>query len=185
MTMLLGYGHIVDFFTAFDWWNCQPLSDAVEGAASCLGKPGQLYILYFREGGRANVQLTEHPYRGKWFNPRTGRWEGACQGSGPGWTTPPTPDNEDWVLWLERDDTLKDTTPPEVVSVLSGGKGERILVEFDERVESASATNPANYRIEPDVKVQRCRWRAVMARRRCSRSRVSKRIDATPSRSAA
>jgi len=154
MIMLIGYGHIVDFFTAFDWWNCQPLSDAVEGAASCLGKPGQLYILYFREGGRANVQLTEHPYRGRWFNPRTGRWEGACQGSGPGWTTPPTPHNEDCVLWLERDDTLKDTTPPEVVSVLSDGKGERILVEFDERVESASATNPANYRIEPDVKVQ-------------------------------
>ena len=155
MTMLLGHGHIMDFFTAFDWWNCQPLSEAVEGAASCLGKPGQLYILYFREGGRVNVQLTEHQYRGKWFNPRTGRWEGACQGSGPVWTTPPTPDNEDWVLWLERDDTLKDTTPPEVVSVLSGGKGERILVEFDERVESASATNPANYRIGPDVKVQK------------------------------
>ncbi|MBE7499438.1 MAG: DUF4038 domain-containing protein [Verrucomicrobiales bacterium] len=155
MTMLLGYGHMVDFFTAFDWWNCQPLSDAVEGAASCLGKPGQLYILYFREGGRDNVQLTEHQYRGKWFNPRTERWEGTCQGSGPGWTTPPTPDNEDWVLWLERDDTLKDTTPPEVVSVLSGGNGERILVAFDEQVESASATNPATYRIEPDVKVQR------------------------------
>ncbi|MHC1769742.1 MAG: DUF4038 domain-containing protein [Verrucomicrobiia bacterium] len=154
MTMLLGYGHMVDFFTAFDWWNCHPLSEAVEGAASCLGKPGQLYILYFREGGRANVQLTEHQYRGRWFNPRTGRWEGACQGSGPGWTTPRTPDNEDWVLWLERDDTLKDTTAPEVVSVLSAGKGERILVQFDERVESASATNPANYRIEPDVKVQ-------------------------------
>ena len=154
MTMLIGYGHMVDFFTAFDWWNCQPLSDAVEGAASCLGKPGQLYILYFREGGRANVQLTEHQYRGKWFNPRAARWEGACQGSGVGWTTPPTPDNQDWVLWLERDDTLKDTTPPKVVSALSGGKGHRIFVEFDEQMESASATNPAHYRIEPDVEVQ-------------------------------
>lgn len=155
MTMLIGYGHMVDFFTAFDWWNCRPLNETVEGPASCLGKPGQLVILYFRDGGRANVQLTEHQYRGKWFHPRTGRWMDACQGSGPDWTTPPTPDNEDWVLWLERDDTLRDTMPPDVVSVLTSGKGERILVEFDERVESASATNPDNYRIEPDVKVQK------------------------------
>ncbi len=154
MTMLLGYGHIVDFFTAFDWWNCQPLGEAVEGPASCLGKPGQLYILYFREGGRANVQLTDHQYRGRWFNPRTGRWEGACQGSSPGWTTPPTPDDNDWILWLERDDTLKDTTPPEIVSVVTSGQGDRILIAFDERPEVASATNPANYRIEPDVKIR-------------------------------
>ncbi len=31
MTMLIGYGHMVDFFTACDWWNCQPLSEAVQG----------------------------------------------------------------------------------------------------------------------------------------------------------
>jgi hypothetical protein len=155
MTMLLGYSHIVDFFTAFDWWNCRPLSEAVEGPASYLGKPGQLYILYFREGGRVNVRLTDHQYRGRWFNPRTGRWEGACQGSGPGWSTPPAPDNNDWVLRLERDDTLKDTTSPEIVSVVTGGHGDTILIEFDEPPETASATNPANYRIEPVAKIRK------------------------------
>ncbi|TVS20413.1 MAG: LamG domain-containing protein [Planctomycetaceae bacterium] len=31
MTMLIGYGHMVDFFTAFDGWNCQSLSEAVQG----------------------------------------------------------------------------------------------------------------------------------------------------------
>jgi len=154
MTMLLGYGHIVDFFTAFDWWNCRPLSEAVEGSASCLGKPGQLYILYFREGGRADVQLTDHQYRGKWFNPRAGRWEGVCQGSGPGWTTPGAPDDNDWVLWLERDDTLKDTTAPEIASVVAEGKGEKVLVEFNEQPQSSSATSLNNYRIEPAVKIQ-------------------------------
>ena len=154
MTMLLGYGHIVDFFTAFDWWNCRPLPEAVEGSASCLGKPGQLYILYFREGGRAGVQLTDQQYRGKWFNPRTGRWEGVCQGSGPGWTTPAAPDNNDWVLWLERDDTLKDTTAPEVVSVVAEGKGGKVLVEFNEQPEKASAINLGNYRIEPAIKIR-------------------------------
>lgn len=154
MTMLVGYGHIVDFFTAFDWWNCTPLGEAVKGAASCLGKPGELYILYFREGGRACVELTDHQYRGKWFNPRAGRWEGACQGSGPGWTTPPAPGDSDWVLWLERDDSLRDVTPPGIVSVVAGGKGERILVEFNERLDPESGGDRANYRIEPGVRIQ-------------------------------
>jgi hypothetical protein len=153
MTMLLGYGHIVDFFTAFDWWNCRPL-EAVEGSASCLGKPGQLYILYFREGGRATVQLTDDQYRGKWYNPRAGRWTGECQASGLGWTTPATPDDNDWVLWLEKDDTLRDQTAPEVVSVVAEGKGERILVEFGERPQQNSATDPRNYRIEPAVEIR-------------------------------
>ena len=155
MTMLLGYGHIVDFFTEFDWWNCRPLNDAVDGPACCLGKPGRLYILYFREGGRANVDLTDDQYRGKWYNPRSGHWEGVCQGSGPGWTTPPTPDNNDWVLWLEQDSTLKDRTPPEIVSTATDGKGEKVLLEFNELVGRASATDVGNYRFEPGVRIQR------------------------------
>jgi len=149
MTMLLGYGHIVE---AFDWWNCRPLPEAVEGSASCLGKPGQLYILYFREGGRAGVQLTDHQYRG--ITPRAGRWQGVCQGSGPGWVTPATRDGNDWVLWLERDDTLKDTAAPEVVSVVAEGKGGKVLVEFNEQPEKASATDPGNYRIEPAIEIR-------------------------------
>jgi len=154
MTMLIGYGHIVDFFTAFDWWNCEPLSKAVQGPASCLGKSGELYILYFPQGGRADVKLTDDQYRGRWYNPRTGNWEGTCQGSGPGWTTPPTPDDDDWVLWLQKDDTLQDKTRPEVVSVLTSGKGEKILVEFNEQPKERSATEPGNYRITPRVKIE-------------------------------
>ena len=154
MTMLIGYGHIVEFFTAFDWWNCRPLNEAVEGPASCLGKSGELYILYFREGGRADVKLTYDQYCGRWYNPRTGNWKGTCQGSGPGWTTPPTPDDNDWVLWLEKDETLRDESPPEVVAVLTGGKGEKILVEFNEQPKEPFATEPGNYRITPRVKIE-------------------------------
>ncbi|MBM4026536.1 MAG: hypothetical protein FJ280_14220, partial [Planctomycetes bacterium] len=153
MTMLIGYGHIVDFFTAFDWWNCTPLNESVEGPACCLGKPESLYILYFREGGRATVRLADHRYRGRWYNPRTGRWQGTCQASGPIWTTPATPDNEDWVLWLEKDDDLQDTVAPTVVSVAAGGGGRSVLVEFDELLNERSATDPARYTIRPGVSV--------------------------------
>lgn len=103
-----------------------------DGSACCLGKRGNLYILYFREGGRATVRLGDGCYRGKWYNPRSGQWEGVCQVSGPIWTTGATPDEEDWILWLEKDDVLKDTVAPGVVSVVTGGEGRKILVEFDE-----------------------------------------------------
>lgn len=154
MTMLLGYGHIVDFFTAFDWWNCEPLGEAIEGPASCLGKPGQLYILYFRDGGRATVRLSDDVYRGKWYNPRAGQWQGACQLSGPVCTTPAAPDGNDWVLRLEKDNDAKDATAPNVVSVVTGGDGRSILVEFDELPKEASATDTACYAIVPEIDIR-------------------------------
>ncbi len=152
--MLLGYGHIVDFFTAFDWWDCQPLPECVEGAASCLGKPGRLYVVYFREGGRATVRLTEDTYRGKWYNPRSGKWQGAPSLSGPVCTTPATPDENDWVLWLENAPDARDTTAPGVISVVPGGNGRTLLVDFDELPSESSATNPSRYAIQPDVAIE-------------------------------
>jgi hypothetical protein len=153
MTMLAGYGHIVEFFTAFDWYNCVPLAESVEGPACCLGQLGNLYILYFRDGGRATVHLTEDRFQGKWFNPRTGQWQGTCQASGPVWTTPPTPDQDDWVLWLEKNNAIADTSAPGIVSVVPGGDGQTLLVEFDELPDETSATNPACYAIQPAVAI--------------------------------
>ncbi len=155
MTMLVGFGHMVDFFTAFDWWNYQPHNEAVDGPACCLARPGQVYILYFREGGRATVRLTDDRYKGTWFNPRTGQWAGTCTASGPAWTTPPTPDGEDWVLQLEKDNAAKDDAPPEVISVVAGGNGQTVLVEFDELPDPATATDSRHYRIKPGVTIQR------------------------------
>ena len=153
MTMLTGYGHIVDFFTAFDWYDCVPLAKSVEGPACCLGKPGDLYILYFRAGGRATVHLTEDRFQGRWFNPRTGQWQGTYQASGPVWTTPPAPDDNDWVLWLEKNNAIGDTSAPGIVSVVPGGDGQSLLVEFDELPGETSATNPACYAIRPAVAI--------------------------------
>jgi Protein of unknown function (DUF4038)/Domain of unknown function (DUF5060)/Concanavalin A-like lectin/glucanases superfamily/Putative collagen-binding domain of a collagenase len=156
MTMLAGCGHIVDFFTAFDWWNCEPLNAAImEGSACCLGKPGNLYVLYFRAGGRATVRLSEDRYRGKWYNPRTGQWQGIGQVSGPVWATPPTPDANDWVLWLKKDNASKDTRAPEVISIATGRNGRRVLVDFDELPKETSVTNPACYAIRPETRIQK------------------------------
>jgi len=154
MTMLAGYGHIVDFFTAFDWYNCTPLAERVEGPACCLGKPGALYILYFRAGGRATLRLTEDCFQGKWFNPRTGQWQGRLQASGPVWTTPSTPDGDDWVLWLEKNNAIEDSSPPRIVSIVTGGDGQSLLVEFDELPDETSVTDSACFAIHPALAIK-------------------------------
>jgi len=49
--------------------------------------------------------------------------------------------------------TLNDITPPAVVSIRSRGENTRVVVSFSERVESSSASNPANYAISSEVAV--------------------------------
>jgi hypothetical protein len=153
MTMLEGYGHIVDFFTSLDWWNYKASNDMVEGAACCLAKVGKSYILYFREGGRATIRLTDDYYHGRWYNPRQGRFVQSVQASGPAWTTPETPDKADWVLWLEKDHSIEDKEEPEIVSVVTDGTGHKVMIEFNEMLDHVTAKDPANYRIEPGVRI--------------------------------
>ena len=38
-TMFLGYGHIVDFFTGFEWWKTNPHDELVDGGNYCLADP--------------------------------------------------------------------------------------------------------------------------------------------------
>jgi hypothetical protein len=69
MTMLDGYAHLVDFFTAFDWWRLEPHPDQGtqprhrferlgDGGAICLAEPGRRYIFYLPEGGNVTTGRT-------------------------------------------------------------------------------------------------------------------------------
>jgi hypothetical protein len=120
MTMLDGYGHLVDFFTAFDWWRLEPRSD-LAGGAMCLAEPGRRYVLYLPGGGNVTTGRTTvsgnvtsgvpftgvdgvEPgrYRASWYNPRTGEPTPLPDADFPGWSCPAAPDGGDWVLHLER-----------------------------------------------------------------------------------
>ncbi|MGB8477634.1 MAG: DUF4038 domain-containing protein [Acidobacteriaceae bacterium] len=46
MTMLLGYGHMVDFFTGFDWWKTNPDDQLVNKGNWCVAEPGKIYAVY-------------------------------------------------------------------------------------------------------------------------------------------
>lgn len=108
MVLLRGYGHIVDFFTGFDWWRTEPHDELVDGGAFCLADPGRLYAVYLPMGRAVKVQLAVGTYEARWYNPRSGkalplpRLKQAGKAGGPPWTSPEPPDHGDWALLLTR-----------------------------------------------------------------------------------
>jgi len=102
MTMLQGYGHMVDFFTSFEWWKTEPHDELVGPGGYCLAQPGQRYVVYLPHGGTTAVQIGEGTFRGSQFNPRNGEKVELPSAHGPVWNSPVLPDAEDWAFLLER-----------------------------------------------------------------------------------
>jgi hypothetical protein len=101
MTMFLGYGHIVDFFTSFDWWKTEPHDELVTTGDYCLAQPGRIYAVYLPEGGKVTVKLEPGRYRAEWFEAQTGDrvpLEGTI--SATSWTSPEPPGRNDWALLI-------------------------------------------------------------------------------------
>ncbi len=101
MTMFLGYGHMVDFFTSFDWWKTNPHDELVNNGNYCLADPGKTYVVYLPRAGSVAVQLQPGQYRAYWFSATTGEKLDLPDASGPVWTSPDAPDHNDWALLLQ------------------------------------------------------------------------------------
>ncbi len=56
MTMFLGYGHMVDFITSFEWWKTEPHDELVDNGNYCLAEPGRTYAVYLPKGGKRNCE---------------------------------------------------------------------------------------------------------------------------------
>lgn len=102
MTMLQGYAHMVDFFTSFEWWKTEPHDELVTKGTYCLANPGEIYVAYLPHGGKVSIRLQTGQYVGTWFNPSTGERRSLPRAVGPVWTSPATPDNNDWALLLRK-----------------------------------------------------------------------------------
>ncbi len=103
MTMFLGYGHIVDFLTSFDWWRTEPHDDLVDGGNYCLASAGDTYAVYLPNGGKVTVRLPPGDYRAQWFAAQTGEWVPIdALLAGGAWTSPEAPDKNDWALLIRR-----------------------------------------------------------------------------------
>jgi hypothetical protein len=100
MTMFLGYGHIADFITSFEWWKTDPHDELVNNGDYCLAEPGRTYAVYLPRGGQVTVQLQSGRYQGYWFSAMTGEKIDLPDVEGPSWTSPASPDRNDWALLL-------------------------------------------------------------------------------------
>lgn len=99
-TMFLGYGHMVDFFTSFEWWKTNPHDELVNHGNYCLADPGKIYVVYLPHGGSARVQLRPGRYQASWFSAMTGEVIELPEAAGPEWTSPEAPDTNDWALLI-------------------------------------------------------------------------------------
>ncbi len=102
MTMLQGYGHMVDFFTSFDWWKTDPHDELVNAGNYCLAKPGDIYAAYLPKGGAVTIRLLPGNYEAAWFSPITGEWFSPSPIAGTLWTSPAAPSANDWALLVRR-----------------------------------------------------------------------------------
>lgn len=103
--MLLGYRHMMDFFTGLPWWTLEPRDDLAGADTLLLAEPGTRYVAYLARGGAAEFTLAEGGYRAKWYNPRSGTWHElppVPQPAAGRWRSAPAPDAGDWALLLER-----------------------------------------------------------------------------------
>jgi len=101
MTMFLGYGHMVDFFTSFDWWKANPHDELVNNGNYCLADPGKLYAIYLPNGGDVTIQLQNGHYTAYWFSAMTGEKIDLPPVEGASWTSPSAPDRNDWAILLQ------------------------------------------------------------------------------------
>jgi Protein of unknown function (DUF4038) len=102
MTMFHGYGHMVDFFTSFEWWKTEPHDELVNRGNYCLAVPGETYAVYLPKGGTVSVRLQPGRYEGKWFRTTTGERLALPPIDGGSWTSPESPDDRDWALLVQR-----------------------------------------------------------------------------------
>jgi hypothetical protein len=103
MTMFVGYGHMVDFFTSFEWWKTAPHDELVDSGKYCLAEPGEIYAIYLPNAGKVTVRLEPGRYEPTWFNAFTGEKLALSPVEGPLWNSPDAPSHNDWALLLARE----------------------------------------------------------------------------------
>ena len=97
------------------FWDMEPADELVSGedpaygGAECLAKPGEVYAIYLPNGASSgDLDLGDAPgqFVQRWFNPRTGEFEGERRliegGKVRSLKAPPGVHKEDWVVLVER-----------------------------------------------------------------------------------
>ena len=104
MTMFQGYGHMVDFFTSFKWWETEPHDELVSRGNYCLAKRGETYAIYLPNSGNVTVRLEPGLYQATWWEAATGKQTPlpTVDAVASSWTSPQAPGSGDWALLVRR-----------------------------------------------------------------------------------
>jgi hypothetical protein len=110
--------HALDFFSlnGIPFWDMAPL-DGIASTGWCLAKPGGHYVVYLPSGGSPALNLTgaSGTFLVRWYNPRTGQFQGDPQTVSGGKTValgaPPAEPGMDWTVWVHPDGPLSVLSP--------------------------------------------------------------------------
>lgn len=98
------------------FWEMEPSDNLITGEANLFGgaevlaKNGDIYAIYLPQAsqtGRLNLSGVDGSFTLRWFNPRTGEFQGASRnlngGSNQALGNAPADQNNDWVALVKRD----------------------------------------------------------------------------------
>jgi hypothetical protein len=132
----------------------------------CFIKPGEIYLIYLKRGGKVQLNVTAGDFNYGWFNPRTGEGlDGLIKSASAGRgrkVEVAAPDNNDWLLVVRGSGKLKlaseQPPPPPIVPTAEGAivlkaidhfeivTGDGFVPAYKDQGHSALAVNPDNYK---------------------------------------
>jgi Protein of unknown function (DUF4038)/Domain of unknown function (DUF5060)/Putative collagen-binding domain of a collagenase len=98
-------GALYDFWTDLPYWRMQPFDGVTGDLAAALAAPGEVYVVYLPNGGKASLDLMgqDGPFSARWYNTRNGHWGEAFDVNGRATVDLATPSRHDWALRLRRE----------------------------------------------------------------------------------
>lgn len=105
MVMPKGYAHMVDFFTSFEWWKCDPVDGMADAGVMVLADAERNTVaVYAPKGGYVKVKVPPFGvWKSKNYDPRTGKWgtPGTVKADDTG-AGVVFPDGDDWAVLLTK-----------------------------------------------------------------------------------
>ncbi|MFA0777718.1 MAG: hypothetical protein PVTTEEND_001432, partial [Candidatus Fervidibacter sp.] len=93
--------HLAQFIRSLPFWRMRPHPE-LSSTGVCLAEIGATYAVFVSDGKPVTVTLPSGRFLARWFNPRTGAWQGQTQGVSGETVSLTPPDEGDWVLLLRR-----------------------------------------------------------------------------------